>query len=147
MPPTRLFEETSQPRTEGHSKCSFTFPYGDHAPPLISQAAFDARVSLDVLIELRLPEVDSAFGCVGEPALGMAVPEASVNEDHGPPARKHNVRAPRQVATMKPEPEAECVKNRPHDSFRRGVTSADPAHVPAAMLGSNTVNHQTLRTS
>jgi len=88
------------------------------------------RVAGLVARELLLPEPDVGLGHGRPLAAFMLVPEAAVNEDHGLPAGKHDVRGAGKVATVEPEAVAQSMEqpadtklglgvfllNQPHDS-------------------------------
>jgi hypothetical protein len=79
------------------------FPYHQDAPSSFPERPSRLRVTLDIASELRMPILGSAARSLGQRAAGMLMPEASVDLDHHPVARKHDVRGPRQVGSMQPE--------------------------------------------
>ena len=58
----------------------------------------------------------------------MPMPEAAVNEDRDLSSDQHDVRPPRQFATMKPEPDAEPMQEAADDPLRRRVLAAHGGH-------------------
>lgn len=63
----------------------------------------------------------------------MAVPEATVHEDHPATPRKHQVGPSRQTGTMQPVSVAKPVSQSAHDKLGPRVLSPDPAHALTAL--------------
>ncbi len=59
-----------------------TLPQSQSPPAIFSKFARDDFVARDVTVELTLPEFESAFRCVCEPAAEMSMPKAAIDE-HG----------------------------------------------------------------
>ena len=72
----------------------------------------------------------------------MPVPEATVNEDHGPVAGKNDVRFSGQVCPPKGKTEPEPMGYGPDPQLRASVAAPDAAHVPASMFMCNSVGHR-----
>jgi hypothetical protein len=64
----------------------------------------------------------------------MPVPEAAMHEYDGPPLRKNDVRAARQVPSMETEPEPHSVERLSDNYFRLGVAGTDLRHIEMALL-------------
>jgi hypothetical protein len=58
----------------------------------------------------------------------MAVPEAAVDEDRDIPFRQYQVRATRQILSMKSEAEPQPVERAPDNQLRAGVRAPDRTH-------------------
>lgn len=71
----------------------------------------------------------------------MAVPEATIYENHFVSRRKNDVRRSRQVPPVESKPVAERVQQSPDHEFRRGVFSANTRHQGAAALRGPIVRH------
>ena len=65
-------------------------------------------------------------------ASPVPVPEAAVDEYHGLVLRQHNIRPPRQLLSVKPEPIPHAVQQAPDHLFRCRVFAANARHVPGA---------------
>src|SRR5262245_57454123 len=105
-----------------------------YLPPQRLQLLDRRVVALYVLSELGLPEVNAAFRIVGILAVGMPVPETSVNEDRRLQFRQHNVRPPWQCAHMKAKPVAHAVKCGADEHFGASILPPYSRHVPAPLL-------------
>src|ERR1700677_1353251 len=64
----------------------------------------------------------------------MLMPEAAMHEYYFSEARKHQIRPPRQIATMKPIAVTHSMGHPPHRHFWLHAGAADPAHVLAAIF-------------
>lgn len=62
----------------------------------------------------------------------MPVPEAAVNEDRRPVARKNQIRSAGNVFRMQPEPEPLTMQAAADQTLRLSVTAADAAHHAAS---------------
>ena len=58
----------------------------------------------------------------------MAVPEASVDEDHGLKPRQDEIGRARQILPVQPEPIAEAMDDRPDLELGPGALSANLGH-------------------
>jgi hypothetical protein len=58
----------------------------------------------------------------------MAVPKAAVDKDHDIPFRQHQVRATRQILSMKTEAKPQAMQQAPDNQLRAGVHAADRPH-------------------
>jgi hypothetical protein len=111
-----------------------TFPDNDDAPTQASQLPPIPGIARNVVLELVGPESAIAFGCVGEAATSVPVPEAPVYEDNHAMSRKHNIGASRQSLFVHSEAKPKAVEDRSDDEFGLRVTPADARHVPAPVL-------------
>jgi hypothetical protein len=64
----------------------------------------------------------------------MPMPEAAVNEDDPFPARKNQVRAPRDRANMQPKSVSHCMNKLPHEQFWLGIAPRDGGHASTPLL-------------
>jgi hypothetical protein len=71
----------------------------------------------------------------------MAMPEAAVNENHRLVFRKHNVRSPRQLLSMKSESVPHAVEKGTYHLLRCGVLPANATHIPASALFAQPIVH------
>jgi hypothetical protein len=81
----------------GSKAAKLALPHDDHAPPQCLEATRVCFVARDVPLKFPPPEGGSSLGhdCVLAPLV--TVPEAPMDKDHRPPARKHNIRLSRQI--------------------------------------------------
>ena len=119
----------------------FALPDDENPPVEGPQCLFVAPIPSDILSELPRPETDSGLGCIGVPAAFVAMPEATVDEDHQPPPREHEIGATGQVLPVQPETEAELVRNSANDEFGLGVPTLDPGHHLASPPAVDDVGH------
>ena len=73
-------------------------PHDGHSPPGFEEVAFRAPVPLDVVIELRLPELGSCRWRGRVRASCMPVPETAVKEANGPVAMRDKIGGSGQIA-------------------------------------------------
>lgn len=107
-------------------------------PAMLGEPAFRAAVHFQITPDLLPPELRSCLRPF-EQMAPMAVPEAAVDEDHGPVLRQADVRLARKVA-VQPVAEAPRVKSLADHQFRPGVLAADAGHHPAAGGGVDDVS-------
>ena len=93
------------------------FPDNCDSPPGSEQLVSVAPVTLDVRVELRLPEFRSSCrgGCVR--ATSVPVPEAAVNEAHGSKSRKHQIGGAGKLAVVQAESETAGMESPTQDEF------------------------------
>src|SRR3546814_5631382 len=103
-------------------------PDDNDFPPLRLEQFPGPTIAGYVSIELLDPESRVAFRRGGNLAAGMTMPEAPVDEHHRPVSREDNVRLPRKVLAMKPEPEPKRMQCPAKGQFGRRVRGADPRH-------------------
>lgn len=72
---------------------------------------------------------------------GVAVPEASVNEDDLLLLDEHKIWATRKGETMQAKPIAESVHERPHDHLWLRVLAFDCAHHARSFFDGKNVSH------
>ena len=79
----------------------FALPNNQVTPTKGNQFAVVVLVSSDIRHDFFFPEFLVCHGPPKVPAV-MSMPEASVNEDHFPSARKHNIGPSWKVFSVKP---------------------------------------------
>jgi hypothetical protein len=109
-------------------------PDGSHAPASVAARFRIPVVTRHVCGELGRPEVLSRGGCGGEPAPGVSVPEASVNEDNQPATWQDDVWTPGQALDVQPESKPSRMHGPPEHEFRASIPPSDRGHHPAACL-------------
>lgn len=101
----------------------------DENPPSELEELFDrCLIPSYVFVNLLLPEVGVRLGKPKICASFMPVPEATIDEDHGPMLRQNDIRAAREIAPMQPEPEASSMQATAHYKFWLRVPRADSGH-------------------
>lgn len=115
----------------------------DHAntPSHLSKGVDRISITLDVGCELGRPEPLVRCRCRRESTAGVAVPEATVNEDHGAMTREHQVWTARQVTAMQAESQPLREQQTAQSTLRHRVLVANGAHHAAARLPINNVRH------
>lgn len=108
-------------------------PDDRHAPAERMEHPRMAPVTIDIFLELLLPEHLVGPGSGGIATALVSMPEAAVDENHGPVLRKHKVwgagQSPHMKSISKPLGEKKGAKY----PFRPGVLSANARHHAAAL--------------
>ena len=107
-------------------------PNDDYAPAQAAEPADMFFVVGNIPCEFIHPKLPVALGSGGIFAPLVAVPEATVDEYHGPVPRQNNVRLARQVLDVKPETVACAVQQAADLPLRAGVCGPYLRHVPAS---------------
>ncbi len=105
-----------------------TFPYDQDVPSVLLERFHVSPISLYVLPELLVPELDSGLRCRASSTPFVAMPEAPVNEDHQPMLAEDNIRRARQVAAVHTKAKSQAVSRSTHDDFRCGVFPPNTPH-------------------
>lgn len=112
-----------------------------HAPSTVGESRFVLIVPGYVLCKLFLPELDSRFGRVGETTPGMAVPEASMDEDGNAAPLHDDVWPSRKGAVLNAVAHTQSAQCPPHSQLGPRVASPNGGHVRAAPGGGDRVYH------
>ncbi len=127
--PLPLDSEELQHMSENSGRAfELALPDCEHFPSICSERAPDTSVSLDILGELRLPEVRAGLGGSGVTTAIMAVPETSMDKYTGSESGEYNVRASRKVPAMKPKSVTIGMEEAPYDHLRSCVSPLDTSH-------------------
>ena len=62
----------------------------------------------------------------------VAMPETSMNKNHGAKTGKNHIRLARQSSIMEPIAETECMEHAPDRHFGPGILAPDPGHHAAS---------------
>jgi hypothetical protein len=116
-------------------------PNDDYAPAQAAEPADMFFVVGNIPCEFIHPKLPVALGSGGILAPLVAVPEATVDEYHGPVPRQNNVRLARQVLDVKPETVACAVQQAADLPLRAGVCGPYLRHVPASFSFGQGVGH------
>lgn len=110
-------------------------PDGGDTPAKSPERLRVSPVTIDIFLELLLPEhlVGSRSGGIATAFVSM--PEAAVDENHRTVLRKHKVRGAGQLSDMKSISESPGEKKGAKYPFRPGVLSANARHHAAALRG------------
>jgi hypothetical protein len=122
-------------------RLEFAFPDDEDTPAKILQPLPISLVAFDVPVQLRFPELRPRPGSVCEPAAGMTVPEAAVDEHNRPVTGQDDVGLPGQIPHVQPVAKATGMEMPPNHQFGLRVTPADPGHHAAAGGGVHDVGH------
>lgn len=106
-------------------------PDADASPSELPKLRRASRVSLDVPLEFGGP-VSDVRSRRRRPAAIMPVPKAAVNEQRGPPPRKHQVRRAGQVSSVQSEAESERMGRLADRQLGLRVLRLYPGHRPGA---------------
>lgn len=129
------------PKWQSRSALQCTLPYIQNSPALCQQLASDPPVSGNVTCNLFPPEL-LAGGRPTEQSAVVAMPEATVNKDDGPPPREHEVGFAGESLYVKPVSISQRVKPAPDLHLWFGVGRPDASHDTAADIGRNNVSQQ-----
>src|SRR5579863_9305509 len=77
-------------------------PHGQHLPSPLRECFIVLFVALPVPFQLRLPKVEARFGKARQRAIGVAMPEAAMNEDNLSPQPEDEVGTAGQIPRMQP---------------------------------------------
>ena len=99
-----------------------------------------ARVPFAVRFNLGCPVVEATLGQLAPSAL-VAVPIATVDENHLPARRKDDVWRSRQVSPMQAEAIPEPVQKPTKDDFRLSVFRPHARHDEAAAVWGDVIDH------
>jgi len=94
----------------------------------LAQHLDSVMVTLDVPVELRLPERSVAFRGRGEPASGMPMPKTAVNKDGPLPGAVREIRRASQVSVLDPVSVPESAHDLPNDELRLRPFLANARH-------------------
>ena len=110
-----------------------TAPDDNQVPALLAPCLLVASVASNILRPLLHPERHIAFRhrSIG---TAMPMPKTSPHVNERASARHHDVGTPREASVAHAESPSGGEKALTHKRFRFGVTSADAAHDPAALL-------------
>jgi hypothetical protein len=117
------------------------FPYELDAPPEVAKPLLVPFVPRHISFELGYPELRSRFGRVCEATTHVAVPEAAVNEYHGPVTRKDDVGSSGQLTSVKPKAQSACVEVAPDRELRLRVPPPNAGHHPAPGFRVDDISH------
>ncbi len=110
------------------------FPGNTNTPAHPPQLACYEPISLDVLQELCVPELESTLWRVAKLATGMSMPEAPMDQDNATPFWQYDIRFAGNCSGVKPEAITEPMEHRSHNQLWICIAAFDTGHVPAAML-------------
>lgn len=94
-----------------------------------------------ILLQLRVPVVETRLWYAGETARRVLVPEAAVDEYRFAQLWEDQVGGPGQIPTMQAAAVTERVGSPSHAHFRLGIRLSDPPHVSAALRRRQSVGH------
>jgi hypothetical protein len=89
-------------------------PNGRNAPASSLKVRRIARIAVPVRSNFWPPVLKARFGQLPD-ATAVAMPKATVNEDHKVTTWKYNIRCARQVLSMQPKAISETMEQRPHN--------------------------------
>ena len=112
----------------------FAFPDREDAPAEALEGEFGGGVALGVAGQFGFPEGAVAGGDAAGGVMGVLMPEAAVDKDHGAAGAENEVRFAGQVAALEPVAEAERGDQLADDYFGFGVVAADAGHVARPFL-------------
>jgi hypothetical protein len=112
-----------------------TFPNDRRTPSKVAEHRGMACVSGDISLEFLLPIICVFLWSSGVPAAIVPVPEATVNEYHGPVFREDQIGRAWQISYVKPVPESPGEQKGAKHSFRPSIFVANARHYAAALRG------------
>ena len=118
-----------------------TFPHDCNTPAGIEESASVAPVTLDVGVELRLPEFRPRGRGGRISAMCMPMPEAAVDETHGCESTKHQIGGAGKPSVVQAISESTCVESPAQDEFGYSVSASDCRHHARTGRSVNDVRH------
>ena len=112
----------------------FAFPDDNDMPAGLLQGGLLLFVAGDIACELLGPEFHVGFWHCGDFAAFMAMPEATVDENHRMPFGQNDIGMAGQFRRMEAVAEAQHMQMMAHDQFRLRVLRPDFAHGFAAFF-------------
>lgn len=126
----------------GLAVCSkFALPDDEDLPAEFAQLLLLPMIAPNVRLELAHPEIHPKAGDIGKPAIGMSMPEASVNEDDDRFRREHKVGTPRQTAASQDIAKPSRMEAASHHQFGLRVPATDALHHAATGRRIDDVGH------
>ena len=116
-------------------------PNGKDSPAARFKRCGHPLVASHVARKLGGPEFSAGCRVVSEAAIGMAMPEASVDEYNALEPWKDEIRFPRQVTRMKPVPQPQTVQRPAKGHLGFGVLPLYAGHDPGSDLGIDDIGH------
>ena len=130
----------------GLAVCSkFALPDDEDLPSEFAQLLLLPIIAPHVRLELAHPEFHPSAGNTGEPATGMSMPEASVNEDDDRFRREHKVGTPGQIAASQDIAKPPRMEASSHQQFGLRVPATDALHHAATGRRIDDVGHAASR--
>lgn len=118
----------------------FALPQHNHLPPQFPQPILILPVSFNRSSKFGQPMLRPGGGGGGSWASRMAVPKASMDENHCGIFGQDDIGAARQIFPVQPEPETHSMKQRPNPDFRPGIPGPHPPHNFASFFGGNRIH-------
>ena len=117
-------------------------PHDGDSPTGIQELALRTAITLDVALELGLPEfrLGGWRGCIT--ASRMAVPETAMNKANSPVATQDKVGLSGEIPDVKPESESASMKRPSKGAFRFGVLGRYTRHHSRPRGLVDDVNHR-----
>ncbi len=125
--PSAPSQFTTQPPRERGNVFRFTLPNHDHPPTGGLQEPRIPAIAPSIRQKLLPPKLRIRSGRRRLSAAGVAVPKATMHENHLPPGGEHQVRAARK-RTVQAKAIAQRVQEASDREFRARILRADPRH-------------------
>lgn len=126
-------QEPPQPSVEMRAVFDFAFPQSQYFPSQAEQLLLVRLVSAAIPCQLREPVLPPNGRKTPTVGAVMLVPEATVDEDHFAAGGEHEVRATRQIPTMKTKAIAQPMRPPPDRHLNGRVLGWDRSHDPAPL--------------
>ena len=118
------------------------FPNSDHFPASLDEPACDGCIPFPICMKLLFPESRPGFRHSEVLAIGVRMPEATVDEDHRAPLWQYKIGSTRQILHVQAKAESARPEARTYKRFRLGITAANERHHSRTYIGSNDVRHK-----
>ena len=112
----------------------FAFPDDNDMPAGLLQRGLLFFIALDVAFEFLFPEFHVGFRHRGDFAAFMAMPKATIDENHRMPFGQNDIGMAGQFRRMEAVAKAQRMQMMAHDQFRFRVLRPDFAHGFAALF-------------
>ncbi len=111
-----------------------TFPDNNNTPASFSKRIILFPVSRNIAFNLCAPEFRIAFGQAEQPAIFVAMPEATIHKYHTTIPGKHYIRRTGQIFSVQPIPVTCRKQGSANYHFRSGIFPLYTGHHAAAFF-------------
>jgi hypothetical protein len=121
------------------SQCAF--PDTEDAPPLLNEPLEITPISFAIVGKFGRPEFRPGTWNLEIPASAVRMPEATMHQDRGLPAREYKVGSTWQTGDVDAVAKTHSPQSRPELQLRLGVLAADSRHHSGPRGSVDYINH------
>ena len=112
---------------------NLALPHHQHVPPHVLQSRCDCGIAHAIRLEFSAPILHSSAWEARAGTPRVAVPVATVHENHLPARTKDDVRASRKIARVQAITVPIAVEKAPNSQLWTGILGADSRHQGASL--------------